>query len=507
LKRTRITLNRFITFTQNWLGKTRLCCFLSLILFSCTEDPSTIGFKGADSRFKVYYKEIEIPSSVILTDSLPTFNNITTPDAPRRLLVGRYTDEKFGTIDTEAYTQFRPYPGLTIPADAELDSAVLTLTFDYYTYGTPGLSLQKFYVHELLDSILSEQPYYANSSVAYDPSPIGEGNYEVDPSVFDAHLAKNHDTDDTNNIVDTLSITLDQNFAQRLYQLAQAQTTDYTDFRKFRKIFKGFAIRSEGAEKVVGFDPYYDPKSNFRSRVLLYYNYPDVNNVGKVIKRKAEFSLFTISSLIGVQSFSSIKASRAGSPIQDINELHKEFFPPGDERYIQAGSQIFTTLDFSNFIKFSDTLSNMIINSAELTIDPVESQAYPMPEYLGLRVLTDKNRFRKSITAIPSFYNGLVAADNNGVLALGERINGSSLSKKFNLVLSENADGTYKYSDYFTTFFQRMFLFKDEENLLLKYGLISSFPEMGKSVNRLVFKKDKIKLKLFYTLPSTEKKD
>jgi hypothetical protein len=487
------------------LGKSSLTFFLFLVLFSCTEDPSTIGFKGADSRFKVYYKELNIPTSVVLTDSLLTSVNGQLTNATRRLLVGKYTDPEFGVVEAEAYTQFSANdPTLIIPADAILESAVLNLTFDYYYYGSNNSSFQNFYVHELTDSILSEQPYYSTSSMAYDPTPIGVGSYIIDPPVFDTFLAQNLDKDATNDRVDTLSITLDDNYAKKLFELASSGTTDYTLFKKFRRIFKGFAIRSDGSEKLVGFDPYYDDKTNYRSRLLIYYKYPDVNNPGTYLKRMIKYSLFSVTAGIGVQGYSRIKSSHSGTLVQDL-DVHKDYYPSNGLRFVEAGNPIFTKLDFSDFIKFSDTLSNMIINSAELVIDPIEAQQFPLPFNLGLKVLTDKNRFIKTSSGIPAYYTGLIVGGSDGDLIVGEQLSATELTEKFNLSLSQNTDGTYKYNEFFTSFFQRLYFYRNEDDRLLKYGLVSSFPAMGKSVNRFIFNKDKLKLKLYYTLPTTEK--
>jgi hypothetical protein len=488
------------------LGKSNLLFFLSLIILSCTEDPSTIGFKGNDSRFKVYYKELNIPTSVILTDSLSTLNNPDLANETKRLLVGKYTDPQFGVIEAEAYTQFRPYNFVpTFPAGSVLDSAVLTLTFDNYYYGDQTTASQTFFVHELSDSLITVDNYFYNSSVAYNPTPIGTSTFLVSPSAFDFYLKANNDADATNNHIDSLSITLNKDFSKRLFDLASAGTTDHSDFRKFKRIFKGFAIRSEGDEKIVGFDPSYSPTGNFKTRMRLYYKYPDPTNAANLLEGAFDYGLFNVGSGQNVLGFSKITASRGGTALGIEENLHKEFYP-GNFRYIQGGDPVFTKLDFTNFTKFSDTLSNMIINSAELVIDPVEPQDSPLPLYLGLRVLTEKNRFKNGLR-YPGYFYPLIVNDSRGFQVLGEQANATTLSRKYNLVLSQNTDGTYKYSEYFTTFFQRLYTYRTQEDRLLKYGLIASFPEMNKSVYRLMFNKNNLKLKIYYTLPSTIKQD
>jgi hypothetical protein len=486
------------------LGKSNLLFFLSLIILSCTEDPSTIGFKGPDSRFKVYYKEIDIPTSVIGTDSLITSNDLQLTNATKRLLVGTYTDDVFGVTKAETYTQFAPTK-LAFPKGSIVESVNLNLTFDYYYYGDHTASVQTFYIHELRDSLVSHQPYYFNSKVDYYPLPLGQVTRDVIPQSFEDLMGLNTDSDTKNNVIDTLTVTLDKSFGERLLAYSIDDSMSYRDINKFKRAFKGFAIRSDGNEKIVGFNPTYSSTGLFKSRLVVYIQYPD-KTTGTMKKSFVEYYFFFGSSTRGVTGFSKIEVSRAGSDLQVLdNQLHKEIYPANDLRYVQAGTPVFTKLDFSNFAKFTDTLSNMIINSAELVLDPVQPQEFPLPSNLGFKVLTEKNRFRKATSAIPSYYSGLIVADNDGELVVGERLSASELSKKFNLILSQNTDGTFKYNEFFTGFFQRLYYYRSDNNRFLKYGLISSSPGMGKSVNRLVFNKDKLKLKLYYTLPTTEK--
>src|SRR6478609_9459811 len=103
-----ITWYRFITFIQSWLVKTSLLFFVSaFIFFSCEDELSTIGFKPDENRFKVSFKEIELPSSVFISGPVITSNHGGDNLTPR-VLVGNYTDEKFGKVSSVGYIQFRP---------------------------------------------------------------------------------------------------------------------------------------------------------------------------------------------------------------------------------------------------------------------------------------------------------------------------------------------------------------------------------------------------------------
>ena len=93
------------------------------ILISCREDDtSLLGFKKSNDKFKVSYQEVDVTSSVMAIDSVRTYND-NNLSYNRRLLVGKYVDEKFGEITAQAYTQFQPLvPNITISDQAKFVS-------------------------------------------------------------------------------------------------------------------------------------------------------------------------------------------------------------------------------------------------------------------------------------------------------------------------------------------------------------------------------------------------
>jgi len=142
------------------------------------------------------------------------------------------------------------------------------------------------------------------------------------------------------------------------------------------------------------------------------------------------------------------------------------------------------------------------VNSAELVIN-TEPSFYPMPSLLGLRVLNSNKRFRPGESGIPVYYNNLIAVDNAGFLILGERLNATVLSNEYNLALTRNSDGSGTYSEFYTAFFQRLYSFRDQQLQFYQFGLIPTSPLIGKSVSGVSFKANNIKLRVYYTIPST----
>ena len=522
MKKTITTPNRSIPFITSSLAKTSLLFFVVLFLFSCEEDVNTVGFKPDRNAFKVRYVEIELPSSVLKSGAVSTSNKAggSTP----RLLVGSYTDSKFGKISAESFIQIRPVsPGTVLQGNAVFETLTLYLSLDYYNYGSRNASTVNFNVHQVSDSLITEATYYNNSITDYEAAVLGSAVKTIDPVAFDDTYAKNNDADNTNNVVDSLAISLSSsNFATELFNLAKANvattsvdattgkpkttyttTSNYSDFRKFRRIFKGLVIKSDANDKIVGFNPSYSATGLYRSKLLMTYSYIDtlqkINNspnptYNQKLTGKVEFSLYNDGSI----SYSRITADRAGSSLQSVDELYKPFYPDGDNRFISSGAPIITKFDISQFFAYTDTIKNLLINSAEITIDPDEANSYKMPDNLGFRILNTRNDFLKSSDTVSNLYSGQIVVDGDGYFMLGDATSSASSIKNFPLTQKDNV---YSYSANFTRYLQTLYGFTDKSLRLQQYALIPLSPNMGKSVNRLVFSKNNLKLKLYYTTP------
>lgn len=481
--------------------------FVVVILFSCKEDTSFLGFKRPQSKFKATYAEIPIAASVMTIDSVNTVNEPPSVADTKRLLVGQYIDDNMGVIKSEAYFQFRPaVPKISIPADAVVNEIFLTLTYDYYYYGSKDVVTADFFVHELTDTLFTVEPrsnYNFNSKVNYDPNPIGSTSTVVDVvgKEFDKNFTENNDVTSANDHIDTLKIGLSAGYGQQLLELAKTSLeadSNYPEFSKFTGVFKGLAIVSSTGNKVFGFDPRNDPgdgkKKNF-SKLLLIYKYT-VDGVEK--RNKLEFIIFTGGGLSTI-GFNKISADRSSTPLAGATPF-KEFSPSNNLCYIQAGNPIVAKLDFAKFYEYVDTIPNIILNSAELVIDPIESPTLPPPTTLELRVLSSgDNKFKKNLDIIPSAYLGSVLYDNDGFVNLVSDIR-TSFSMKFATV-----DGGSHYGGFLTEFTQLLHRTKDEDDRFQNFALVPLSPGFGKSVNRVIFNKDNVKLRIYYTTPVLDK--
>jgi len=466
-----------------------------VILFSCEEDTSFLGFKRVQSKFKVAYAEIPLIASVMTIDTLNTVNEPPSTVDTKRLLVGEYFDDKMGLLNAETYFQFRPaLPKISIPADAVVNEIYLTLTYDYYYYGSTATNNINFFVHELGDTLIPFRPYNFNSVVKYDPNPLGSVSTFLDvvTKEFDKNFKDNNDVNTTNDHIDTLKIGLNAGFGQRLLESAKTSLdadSNYPDPIKFTGEYKGLAVVSSSANKIFGFDPRNDGKKNF-SKMILIYKYT-VDGVEK--RNKLEYVVFNgaVGSTVG---FNKITADRSSTPLAGQVPF-KEFLPSDNLCYMQAGNPIVTKLDFQKYFEYVDTIPNIILNSAELVIDPIESETLAPPSTVELRVLNDNNKFKTSSDLIPSAYLGSVLYDNNNYVNLV-----SDTKTSFSMSLS-TTEGTSRYAGFLTDFTQLLYQTRNEEDRFQKFAIVPLSPGFGKSVNRLIFNKNNVKLKIYYTTP------
>lgn len=528
MKKTITALNRIIIYIMNLWGRFAGSTILALIfLISCKEDEtSLLGFKSTSDKFKVAYQEVPVTSSVMRIDSVLTYNNLTHAANPR-LLVGRYVDNVFGEITAEAYTQFGPVnSSINIASSATLVSGFLVLSPDFYQYGDGVSSSNTFTVHELLDSIphftspikgiprvqdvLGYQPYYFNSNIPYDPTPIGSTIYSIDPSEYDQKHddLKNNPGALDHKTIDTLKIPLNSTFSNKLFAMAKSKTSDYTTISRFRRIFKGLVIRPGATDtKVVGFNPDIDSTKFSKSRLILTYDEPDATN-GGTVRKTINFSLFNT----GLIGFSKITADRAGTPLAALPDPGVEVELDGT-RYYQSGDPVTTKVNFDKFLEFADTIPNLVFNSVQLSIDVDDATPFTPPKALRLRYLNASNKFVNFNSAVDTeatfpLYPSMTA-DEDGWYVIGQKINQLITGSFFDLIYSaENK----RYTADLTDFFQTLYKVKDPEFRYTNFALVGfapqnvgTAPQIGKSVNRTVFNKDNVKLKIFYTVPAITK--
>jgi hypothetical protein len=455
---------------------------VALFFFSCEEETTFLGFP-ADQRFNVYYTEVPVLSSVYLHDSVVTSNYYT--DALSRFLVGKYDDELFGSVSTSCYAQFSRLG--TLPDSLTFgiyDSISIQLAFDLnYLYGSNTVTPQEIAVFELdetLDRYDSLTPYFSHSTAAVKPTPVGGKVYQVDPELFKEIVDDDVDT--------TLSIRfkLDDELGTRVFQ----EVVQYRDssasffYEYFRNKVKGLSIAPVQGDKIIAFNP-----ANTQSKIILHFH---INKRDSIV---LGFNSLT--------SFNHIESDRSATELSALAERYDDV--DLSQGYVQNGVSVLTRLDFSRFFEMADTIPAMIINSAELVIgNVVEPPTNQLPPTnMILRILNSENRFKVDSTEQDALdiarYNFTVGSRSSGT--------GSYIilddSRRAALTLPYSSSDK-KYNGFLTLFLQELYKnYKNNGPLFSTVALFPSSPTIGKTVNRVAFNKDAIKLRIYYTLPTT----
>lgn len=460
-------------------------------MIACEDPLARLGFPGATSRFKVRYKEFDVPVSTFQVDSL---NNINFSGSPtKRLLSGAVNDPVFGQIKSRVFTQLLPSARPNFAENATFEKVTITLAHDYYYYGPKDAANLNLQIYELADSIDPNVGYYFNSNPAVGPK-IGEAISLVSPVLFDEALVKNSDRTATNDVIDTIYTVLDADFGQRLFTLAKTGgingTLDYTQFSKFRRIFKGLAIVPVSFGHVFGINP-----SSVHTRITIFYREDGVS------KR------FALGMSEAITGFSSFQVTRNGIPLPAFQD-HYTNYNLGDAVATQAGTGLITRADLSAVFDFFDAQPFSILNSVQLQLES-KTEHVRIPNGIRLRILKPNNRYRLPLRGVvggdgtTSVVEDLAFQSRHYVIknsdytldVLGDENAAAQLR-------SSTQSGTTLFSGFFTTFMQTQLRLPKTERLTT-LGLIAASPDFSKSMNGFSFQKDKVKLRVYYTTPDS----
>lgn len=537
-----------------WAKRTGLVLTAAaLFLLSCEDDSFLLGIKGK-TKFQGVYHEIVFDgekSSVLLLDSVYTdqyqYAVAASPINPfaYRFLIGSYLDPLFGTVSAGFYVQYLPNVPTYFNSDDEnpanfvLDSTTIQLVLDFYAYG-PEVTIDDIIdVYPLIETPEDENNplnfytrYITSSTLTYGPTPIAQlrvkkfsrtypGSSKFRPYPLTQTLYEEQtDRSPANRDTIMLQGRVEPEFGFHIFDwiASQGDTALVSDdlVEEFRKKFPGLALVSTRTGRVIGINPL-----NGFSRFTFHYQNKNVTK-----DSLTTFLYFTPFPYVEAAGFTSITTTRNGELSGIGTEPNVPYNPGSERRYIQDGSAVITELDLSDYYSFIDTLENIVINSAELSIPletPVANMAPPSELYamlmkktpdgkiIPLDMLEDQDSllWRNYLgTAFTDTFNFAIASES------------SSISP---LVLSyDNVKNSY--NGYATLFFQSLFNSKGKPQFKVEHlgfypatapilkmitnfqGSQTTVPLLksgtGNSVNRAVLKANGIKLKLYYTKPN-----
>lgn len=434
-----------------WVRQFVLIFGLIFTLFAC-EDSGRIGLDldPESGTFTAKYVEIPMRTSVLLLDSVYTRGH-------SRLLVSHFRDPEFGVVDTRGYA--RLFLGLS-PFEPDDNAVFDSLIFKFgltYQYGPKDYLPQGLNVHELLDTIGNELKFSWDST-AYMQEPIGQGNFNL------IRL-------DTIWLDTVLSIRLADTLGLRFLQGAKDNPETFANHSKFTKFFNGIALTPPATNtKALAVN-----LLSGDSKVTLYYHVPP----DTVLKSYA-FNFFSTDGYNSSSAFyHSIKPDFSGTALEGLKETNVEFDPGDGLTYTQAGTGVVTRLSLSPLYKFLDTISNVVVNRAELTFQTETFVDYLSPPGpMQIYVINTDNQF--------VFVNGQPKKLRNE----------EDPSKELFLTYHEDeVTGIRTYQGVVSIFTQELISGNSEDSLLV----IRPF-NSGSTVNRFVSDNTTVMLKLYYSL-------
>ncbi len=311
----------------------------ALIAISC-EDPGRIGLiiDGDNGVISTHYQDIVLPTSVVQFDLRKTAES-------KSIQAGQYLNPDFGLVTSNSYTQLRLSTIIVPEPTAEYTSFEVAISFISFIGETPlNSETQEISLYQLAEEIDSTVSYTRLDQLAINPTPLGV--WEFAPKL-----------NDTIQVDSVYIIALDDVVGQDLFQKLMNEDPVFDNNGAFNAYFKG-----------VAFVPTLDNTDIFQldaDQMTFKINYNEFNSDGTPIERS--YTMF-----ISTTGFYHLDSDRTGTPISGINPDNTDYFPPDDYRYLQYGTLMALRADLTPFYELTDTLSNLIINKAEVYLGGVK---------------------------------------------------------------------------------------------------------------------------------------
>lgn len=325
---------------------------VSGLLFGLTacEDPLKIGsdLLPAGSQAGVFFSDtFTVRASTVLLDSVLTSGS--------NLLLGRYTDPAFGSVETRSFLQLAPNQGDTLQYDASkavYDSLVLVLPYSGFSYGDTT-QYQTVAVHRLTDTLANNRVYLNTDQVPYEATPLGRARYKPN---FDPNASP------------TLRVKLSDALGRELFALAGKP--EATDGMAFRNYLKGLALIPGAGESgsVVGL-------SAASAGMAIYFHTDTISHAYAAYASPGRLKTGLV--ITPTARFVRIKSQRSG-PLAALTQPGQAVpaTTTNNEAYLQEGTNLAVKLEFPTL----NSLRNLpggkaAINQAELLLG---TKAYPV---------------------------------------------------------------------------------------------------------------------------------
>lgn len=461
--------NRITTFITNLQALSKymlLSMIMAFFLLSSCEEPEQIGFElQPQNDVGVFFSDtFTVEASTVLLDSIQTSGSFV-------LLAGNYNDSQFGNIQTRSYFELRG--GLE-------DDNVLFLqpqrTNQSFTPTSLQLNLPVGYLYGDLTQTQTFRVYALADTID-----IGRRYYNFDQMPTEStELGSIRVKGDTLEIGQVLSIQLDDNLRDAVFESARDSINTNTDF--INNTLKGLAIVADDDTWLMGYNIIATTTAS--ASLTLNLKYTETYDDGGGNLQTEDRNLF-LTATSG--RFSNTESSNLPSDLDNLETY--EGLPTNltnDIGFIQAGIGFRTKISFPHLKEQLNRLGNAVINRAEIVIKPQagSDDEFETPRWLLLHEGDNSNR--------------VLLNDNEQELVV--QVEGSNPFGTQNPLLINFNERLLEYRGDITTHLQYIFTgIKENEELIITPGLNSN------STNRVLLNFDKnspysTKLRIFYTL-------
>jgi hypothetical protein len=418
------------------------------ICFSCNDQTSNLGADFVQSSaFDIGVTDtLTLDASTVLFDSLRT-------NAPDKLLLGRHTDEKLGTVTATPVFQLSSRSISQLDKNfTSYEALRLTLrTSGYYYYDTSAL--HSVNVHRVTDEIkLYSGGRYNTSSFKIDTNPLGSLSFEARPL----------------HTKDSIEIPLSDVLGKELFDLMQKGDEKVTNPDQFLNYLKGLAIIPDKDQNAcfLGINPSIEMR-------LYYYD-------KSVLPSKRRYQSFSTSSVI---TYNSIVADRSATVLNELTTLKNPVNSKktANTAFLQSGTGLGIRVQIPH-------LRNLLLKDAGFSASSAVLEMIPIQGY------------KTKTTPIPLALTGYIVDKQNSILT----------NNTYTAVLvddNENLERSRRYSVDITSFVnQQMLTDIDNDNGLL---FIINDTNFRNTIARLAVgdarSQYKMKLSLYFvTLPQNK---
>jgi hypothetical protein len=243
--------------------------FIGLLFVACKKKNSDIGkdnLNPDDLLNSAQIDTFELHTFSIEEDSVIT-------DNPAYGVLGSYNDPKFGTVNTNFYTQFRLSgvdPDFGDLSTIIIDSMMLGLEYAGYT---GDLSAQNIEVYELSENLYIDSTYYTfSTATTYSENLVQPGYGTITPNP-DGTTIIGSDTVDTQ-----MRIRLKNVFAKKFIVEANSGGTNFSSNENFLNYFKGLHVKVNNGNQPSGKGGvFYFNLNDPLSKMTIYYTQSGIN--------------------------------------------------------------------------------------------------------------------------------------------------------------------------------------------------------------------------------------